>query len=706
VPEGDTRKERKAIEDGIAAGKDEPITIEVPAAGPGHLPGPGQCQQPTRAHTPARDKHIAVAPLPLLPVDLPNETLAGLAEDLDMGSSELLATLYPNELRYDQHRKAWFYWNGVHWKKDMGGAMLRSILSTQVRSQFQRALIPLSAELGMLQEKEKKDDADNERIAKLKRWCEALNKRIKTLATTGGCKNVAAFAESYLPFYGDWNTHPTMLPCQNGYVDLHTGKLHAPDPAMSFTHILPFDYDPNAEAPKWQAFLDAMQPDREMQHYLQSYAGYAATGIAEEICAFFIGSGANGKTTFCNVLGGIIGDFCAELNAESLLEQKGRGQNFDLAAVEAARLVVARELPGGTLNASTLKQLVDIGKLHIERKYEQPYDIERTHSLVIYANETPRIKDTTDGTWRRLHLVRWDYAVPEDQRVENYHRHIIREEAEGVLAWLVQGAVQYLTNGLKKPAGVRQATENYRISEDEVALFIAQCCVTGDKLYTPAKDLYEAYCEFANGNMSQRAFGKEMTKRFGDTQQRKIGGKNVRCYVGVGLLNEPPPEDEGNRTEDEGNSSVTSPEVGFKASESEIANSHYEKVTEVTVQQIKVESHPSREGSMRSFTETPVTSVTSVDGSGGIPHSEATNGRVTEENSSVTTRQEKNSSVTRQEAAAARYREEDYRLALLARLVTADTGREERSRLYAMETSELEALVHETIGTHEKGGMG
>jgi hypothetical protein len=57
---------------------------------------------------------------------------------------------------------------------------------------------------------------------------------------------------------------------------------------------------------------------------------------------------------------------------------------------------------------------------------------------------------------------------------------------------------------------------------------------------------------------------------------------------------------------------------------------------------------------------------------------------------------------TRQEAAAARYREEDYRLALLARLVTADTGREERTRLYAMETSELERLA--TIETHEKGG--
>jgi hypothetical protein len=62
----------------------------------------------------------------------------------------------------------------------------------------------------------------------------------------------------------------------------------------------------------------------------------------------------------------------------------------------------------------------------------------------------------------------------------------------------------------------------------------------------------------------------------------------------------------------------------------------------------------------------------------------------------------KNNAPTRQEAASTRYREEDYRIALLARLVTPDTGREERTKLYGMDTSELERLA--TIETHEKGG--
>jgi hypothetical protein len=59
----------------------------------------------------------------------------------------------------------------------------------------------------------------------------------------------------------------------------------------------------------------------------------------------------------------------------------------------------------------------------------------------------------------------------------------------------------------------------------------------------------------------------------------------------------------------------------------------------------------------------------------------------------------KNNAPTRQKAAAARYAEEDYRIALLAKLISPDTGREERAILYRQDTSVLEALAHETIET-------
>jgi hypothetical protein len=52
---------------------------------------------------------------------------------------------------------------------------------------------------------------------------------------------------------------------------------------------------------------------------------------------------------------------------------------------------------------------------------------------------------------------------------------------------------------------------------------------------------------------------------------------------------------------------------------------------------------------------------------------------------------------THQERAAARNREEDYRIALLVKLITPDTPRDERTRLYAMDTSELGFLVYPSL---------
>ncbi|MFY9939812.1 MAG: hypothetical protein WAK33_23210 [Silvibacterium sp.] len=53
----------------------------------------------------------------------------------------------------------------------------------------------------------------------------------------------------------------------------------------------------------FETFLAQVQPDRAMQLFLQSLAGYAATGHAREQKFYvFKGPGANGKGTFIGLL--------------------------------------------------------------------------------------------------------------------------------------------------------------------------------------------------------------------------------------------------------------------------------------------------------------------------------------------------------------------------------------------------------------------
>src|SRR6185312_15586095 len=60
------------------------------------------------------------------------------------------------------------------------------------------------------------------------------------------------------------------------------------------------------------------------------------------------------------------------------------------------------------------------------------------------------------------------------------------EEREGILAWLVEGAVKYLSEGLKPPPEIIEATREYRDEMDSVGPFLEQCTETMPK---PAGDI-------------------------------------------------------------------------------------------------------------------------------------------------------------------------------------------------------------------------
>ncbi|TNW12247.1 DNA primase, partial [Xylella fastidiosa] len=74
-------------------------------------------------------------------------------------------------------------------------------------------------------------------------------------------------------------------------------------------------------------------------------------------------------------------------------------------------------------------------------------------------------------------------------------------EREGVLAWLVAGAVEWCKNGLNPPEIVRDASKDYQTEQDRIAQFIEEECVLGmeheEKLTAPmGGGLYPAYTQW------------------------------------------------------------------------------------------------------------------------------------------------------------------------------------------------------------------
>ena len=74
-----------------------------------------------------------------------------------------------------------------------------------------------------------------------------------------------------------------LLNTTGGVVDLRDGSVRDHDPGLLMTKLAGADYDPDWRSERWQRFLDdACGGDAELIGWLQRFAGYAATGAAQE----------------------------------------------------------------------------------------------------------------------------------------------------------------------------------------------------------------------------------------------------------------------------------------------------------------------------------------------------------------------------------------------------------------------------------------
>jgi putative DNA primase/helicase len=120
---------------------------------------------------------------------------------------------------------------------------------------------------------------------------------------------------------------PYLFNCQNGTLDLRDSKdirLRPHQPSDFISRISPAIYDPAGTCPRFMAFLNDIVPDKEVQRFLQQWAGYSLTGdISEQKLVLFWSSGANGKSTYNDAVRFVYGDYAQTIQFASLLVNNG-----------------------------------------------------------------------------------------------------------------------------------------------------------------------------------------------------------------------------------------------------------------------------------------------------------------------------------------------------------------------------------------------
>jgi len=437
----------------------------------------------------------------------------------DLGNSQRFAARYGRDIRYCHPFKSWFVFDGQRWARDDKGVVLEFGKDCVLRLADEAPLLEFGTD-------------QNEAF----KWAGASQAHSRII----GMLNLVKGAIPISP--EDFDKNPDVLNFPNGTLDLVSFDFREHDRNDLISKVTGCNYNPAATCPKWQTFLnEIMGENQNLIKFLQRAAGYSLTGRTGERVLFLChGGGANGKSTFLNMLLAVLGDYGLPVESNTFCVSRGETVRNDLAALKGARLVTATEAgKGKRLDEGIIKQLTGgEDKIRARFLFQEYFEFKPSCKIWWAFNSAPRITDSTDSIWTRVKMIPFSIVIPEDKRDVRLHEKLL-EESEGVLQWMLAGLKEYQRIGLSEPDEVKGATRNYRDEQDSLADFLNDECLIESLAKSGATELYTAYTNWSNTEapeekvISQRAFGFEMNDH-GFKRERDASTKR-KIYHGLKL---------------------------------------------------------------------------------------------------------------------------------------------------------------------------
>ncbi|MFG3715829.1 phage/plasmid primase, P4 family [Micromonospora sp. NPDC047730] len=403
--------------------------------------------------------------------------------------------------------------SGVRYSPEAGFFILRAGVwradkLDEVRTAAQDVAASIWAEAADLAEALKEVEASGDpggeakelkaRVGKLKSFAKSANSSKGIDAMVRELKALRGVAVDFEAF----DRHHHLLAVRNGVIDLRTGRLGSHDPDLLLTRLVDLDYDPEATAPRWEAFLREVFPyDRHagLPEYLRRLVGYGITGETGEQC-FVVhhGGGANGKSVYTDTLTEVFRELVVTTPFSTFEEKSSGGIPNDLAALKGARLVFAAEgEQGKPMAEAVLKRVTGRDAISARFMRKEYFEFRPTFLLQLATNFRPQFRGQDEGLWRRVKLVPWERYFTPAERDHKLGEKLLTE-AVGILAWAVRGAVDFYRDGLQDPPAIVGATADYRQTSDALAGLLPGVFVRdpdGKVAARIAWDSYRQWCE-------------------------------------------------------------------------------------------------------------------------------------------------------------------------------------------------------------------
>ena len=388
---------------------------------------------------------------------------------------------FGKDWRYVKAWSRWYKYNGNLWREDPDGEIDGEFLLWVVRAANWRAASELSS---------------------------AQKRAISSRTSAWMVRGIVEVLQPVRSTREQWDSNQWALGTPGGTVDLKTGKIHAgrrEEHITMSTTVAPV-FQPSKP---WEAFLDSIHPGRpDMIAFLKRYAGYWLTGsIAEETLLFCIGEGQNGKGTFIKAISDVMGDYALRINESTLMVQNNATHTSEIAVMRNKRLVYVDETKTGSVwDEGRIKEMTGGSKITACLKFRDNEEFVPTMKLAVIGNVKPRITNGGASIERRLHTARFPVRFSMQER-DNSLKQRMEAEYPKILAWMIEGCLEWQAIGLQPPADVLEATRSYLESSDVLGEWIEECTTNGGSM-VPG-EAYHSYSAWVRDREEDKKWSRQ-----------------------------------------------------------------------------------------------------------------------------------------------------------------------------------------------------
>jgi P4 family phage/plasmid primase-like protien len=326
----------------------------------------------------------------------------------------------------------------------------------------------------------------------------------------------------------------------NGILDLNSRILSPHDPDFLWPIQLPIAYDPKADCPCWNYFINSWFPEDAIRIAYQIPAALLIPGHYNQKSVILVGPGGNGKSRY--IAG--MKSFAGADNTVTASLQRLEGDKFATARLYGKLLAICSDMPSTTLTNTTVFKLLTGGDiLPGERKFCDAFNFRYFGMLLFALNNVPKIYDNTDAFWERWRVLHFGqkFRDTNDEIAASEIDSMLSDPSElsGLLNRALNELPIVLNSGIDQTETMKEALESFKSDADPITRWIEQSLEAAPEVWIPKRSVIDSYNAYADKSQMPRgsntAIGSAIKRYFPNLKEgsRRFAGKVQDSYCGI-----------------------------------------------------------------------------------------------------------------------------------------------------------------------------